>query len=234
MVAEPVLGAAAAIVGVASVAVAGALLGPELGVISAILVIAATYGLWAITGHPFGETLFRVGSGIGAITLLGIGAGAGAFRLSALRRSDVLLAEAIGATVAGSDAFVRKVRSALGCDAAMLFGLSNGSRLRVVSLAGVHLNDERTFVGLPALARSVREARVVVIDSGDDLIDGARAAAFAPIVAEDGTPLGVLAVFYRRKVSLDARDHRRLRAAAIAAEAAVGGASQLRPAPIAR
>lgn len=232
---EPELGAASAILGVISVAVAGALLGPELGVISAILVIALTYALWAMTGHLVGETVFRVGSGIGALTLLGIGAGAGAFRVSALRRTDVLLAEAIGASAAGGERFVRTVRSALACDAAMLFALStDGRQLRVVSLAGVHLNDERTFVGLPALARSLREARVVVIGSGEDLIDGARVAAFAPIVSEDGAPLGVLAVFYRRSVTLSEHDHRRLRAAAIAAEAALVPASQLRPAPIAR
>ncbi|HEV2249365.1 MAG TPA: response regulator [Candidatus Limnocylindria bacterium] len=232
---EPALGAASAVLGVVSVAIAGALLGPELGVIAAILVIATTWALWGMTGHLVGETVLRVGGGIGALTLLGIGAGSGAFRLSPTHRADTLLAEAIGASAAGGDAFVRTVRSALRCDGAMLFALSNGGRqLRVVSLAGVQLGDERTFVGLPALARSLREARVVVIGSGEDLIDGARVAAFAPIVTEDGAPQGVLAVFYRRAVSFSERDHRLLRAAAIAAEAALAIGPRARPAPVTR
>ena len=49
----------------------------------------------------------------------------------------------------------------------------------------------------------------------------ARSAAFAPMISPDGTPLGVVAVFYRRKMALTYPDHRRLRAAAIAAEGAV-------------
>jgi DNA-binding NarL/FixJ family response regulator len=232
LVAEPTLGAAASIVGVVSVAIAGVLLGPELGVIAAILVIALTYALWGMTGHLFGETIFRVGSGIGALTLLGLGAGAGALRVSALRRSDGFIAEALAGGADGPEAFVRRARSALGCDAVILFGLSSGGRqLRVVCTTGVSgFDDDRTFVGLPALARSVREGRVVVVGSGNDLISGARSAAFAPVTAEDRTPLGVLAVFYRRAVALSPRELRRLRAVAIAGEALLASDPQLRPA----
>jgi DNA-binding NarL/FixJ family response regulator len=140
-------------------------------------------------------------------------------------RADRLLGETIGASV-GADVVVRRIRSALRCDAAMLFALSKaGRRVRVVSTTGItDFDDERTFLGLPALARSLREGRIVETAAGDDLVAGARSAAFAPMTSPDGTPLGVVAVFYRGKVALTHLDHRRLRAAAIAAEAAIESA----------
>jgi DNA-binding NarL/FixJ family response regulator len=147
--------------------------------------------------------------------------------LAAFSRShaDRLLGETIGASV-GADAVVRRIRSALRCDAAVLFALSKAGRgVRVVSTAGItDFDDERTFLGLPALARSVHEARIVETTSSDDLVAGARSAAFAPMISADGTPLGVVAVFYAEKVALTHPDHRRLRAAAIAAEAAIESA----------
>jgi DNA-binding NarL/FixJ family response regulator len=141
------------------------------------------------------------------------------------RHADRLLGETIGASV-GPDVVVRRIRSALRCDAAVLFALSKAGRgVRVVSIAGItDFDDERTFLGLPALARSVREARIVETTSSDDLVAGARSAAFAPMISADGTPLGVVAVFYGEKVALTHPDHRRLRVAAIAAEAAIESA----------
>jgi hypothetical protein len=67
----------------------------------------------------------------------------------------------------------------------------------------------------------VREARIVETSSSDDLIADSSSAAFAPIISSAGTPLGVIAVFYRRTTVLTHPDHRRLRTAAIAAEAAI-------------
>ena len=141
------------------------------------------------------------------------------------RHADRLLGETLGAN-AGADVVVRRIRSALRCDAAMLFALSKaGRRVRVVSTAGItDFDDARTFLGLPALARAVREGRIVETGSADDLVAGAGSAAFAPMTAPDGTPLGVVAIFYRGKVALTYLDHRRLRAAAIAAEAAIESA----------
>jgi DNA-binding NarL/FixJ family response regulator len=142
------------------------------------------------------------------------------------RHADRLLGETIGANV-GADVVVRRIRSALGCDAAMLFALSKaGRRVRVVSTTGItDFDDERAFLGLPALARSVREGRIVETGASDDLVGGASSAAFAPMTSPDGTPLGVVAVFYRGKVALTHLDHRRLRLAAIVAEAALESAS---------
>ena len=228
MVAEPTLGAEAAIVGLVAVIAAGALLGPLLGALTAVVVLILTAGLWTITGHAVGDTTLRLGgNAVGAIALVAIGAGAGALgqRWRGPRGSDALLADAIGASAGGADGLVRRIPAALGCDAAMLFGLSNaGRQLRVVSTTGVGgFEDERTFLGIPSLAESLREARIVVIETGDDLVAGAHSAAFAPVIAGDGAAVGVLAVFYRAVVALDARDQRRLRAAAAAAEALLAG-----------
>src|SRR5256885_1454114 len=166
--------------------------------------------------------LVLFGTALGALVIAMIAAGTGALRpLNARSHADEALGNAIGA--GGADDVVRLIRSALACDAVMLFALSNaGRRVRVVSTAGVtDFDAERTFLGLPALARAVREARIVETEAADDLVADARSAAFAPMIAPDGTPVGVVAVFYRRKVALTHPDHRRLRAAAIAAEGVV-------------
>ena len=227
LVIEPRLGASAAVVGVASVAASGALLGPALGIVAAIGVTAVTAALWTITGHPVDGTVLRYGgNGLGAIALLLIGAGSGAVRRRAIaeRRMGLFVDEAIGAGTRGGNPFMRRVRAALGSDAAILFALSSATRqLRIVSTSGVaELDDERTFLGVPALARAVGESRIV--ESGDDLVAGARSAAFAPVTAEDGTSVGVLAVFYRRPISLTPAQQLRLRTVAGAAVTALGPA----------
>jgi DNA-binding NarL/FixJ family response regulator len=200
---------------------------PRLGIVLAtlggyVLVMSAIAGAMSSEN----TTLVLGGTALGATVVVAIVVGSGALRpLTGRRYTDQRLGEAIGASV-GPDDVVRRIRAALGCDAAMLFALSSaGRRVRVVSTTGVtDFDAERTFLGLPALARSVREARIVETSSSDDLVADASSAAFAPIIAPDGTPLGVIAVFYRRKVALTHPDHRRLRAAAIAAEAAIESA----------
>ncbi|HEY8806516.1 MAG TPA: response regulator transcription factor [Candidatus Limnocylindria bacterium] len=226
LIAEQTLGAGAAVIAVAAVAVAGALLGPAFGVIAAIVISAITAGLWTITGHPVDATTLRTdGSGIGAIALLVIGAGSGALArpIIATRRADALLREAASASVDGGRRMLRLIRAALRSDAAMLFGLSDaGRQLRVAGTAGVAGRQaERTFLGVPSLAQAVRDGQIIATESADDLIGGARSAAFAPIIADDGTAIGVLATFYRRTIALGPRDLARLRAAAIIAKDAL-------------
>lgn len=197
------------------------------GGLALVVVAVAGYAVIAsaVAGaRSSGETALVIGgSALGAIVVVAILAGAGAFRpISGRRRSDRLLGEAIGTDLRPDD-LVRRTRAALGCDAAMLFALSGaGRRVRVVSTVGISDFDaERTFLGLPALARSVREARIVETSSSDDLVADSSSAAFAPIISSAGTALGVIAVFYRRTRVLTHPDHRRLRTAAIAAEAAI-------------
>jgi hypothetical protein len=197
-----------------------------------VVVVIAALGIYAIVLSALAavlssrETILVVfGTVLGALVIAMIVAGTGALRpLNARGHADEALGNAVGAG-AGADEVVRLIRSALACDAAMLFALSSAGRgIHVVSTVGItDFDAERTFLGLPALARSMRETRIVETTSDDDLVADSRSAAFAPIISSAGTPLGVIAVFYRRTMVLTHPDHRRLRTAAIAAEAAIEG-----------
>jgi DNA-binding NarL/FixJ family response regulator len=82
LVTEPTFGAASAIFSIIPVAIAGALFGPEIGVAAAILSFAVTLALWSESGHVIGEPVLRAGhDGLGALALMGIGAGFGAMRV---------------------------------------------------------------------------------------------------------------------------------------------------------
>ncbi len=82
LVAEPSFGAAAAILSIVPVAIAGALFGPETGVAAALLAVVTNLLLWSATDHAIGEPVIRVGgNGLGALALVGIGGGFGAMRL---------------------------------------------------------------------------------------------------------------------------------------------------------
>jgi DNA-binding NarL/FixJ family response regulator len=202
---------------------------PRVSVLSLGAVLAAL-GIYAIVLSALTavlssrETILVLfGTALAALVIAMIVAGTGALRpLNARGHADEALGNATGAG-ARADDVVRLTRSALAADAAMLFALASGGRgIHVVSKIGINDFDvERTFLGLPALARSVREARIVETSSSDDLVADSSSAAFAPIISSAGTPLGVIAVFYRRATVLTYPDHRRLRTAAIAAEAAL-------------
>jgi hypothetical protein len=224
LVAEPRLAAGAAVVGIASVAAAGLLLGPALGALAAVLVAAVTVTLWTITGHPADATELRAGgNAVGAAVLLLVGVVAGFLRARIVRdrRADALLRDAIRANAVG-EAFARRVRPALAADGVMLFGLSGAGRLRIAGTAGIaDQAADRPFLGVPAVARAVRGTAVVTVDGGDDLVGGARFGAFVPILSA-GTPVGVLGLFYRDAVRLSPADTQRLRSAAAAAQGALG------------
>ena len=82
LVTEPTFGAAAAILSIVPVAIAGSLFGPETGVVAALLAVVTNLLLWSATDHAIGEPIIRVGgNGLGALALLGIGGGFGAMRL---------------------------------------------------------------------------------------------------------------------------------------------------------
>lgn len=81
LLAEPWMGASAAVLATIVVAIGGALLGPEIGMMPAILFAAETAALWMGTGHVIGEPIIRVGgNGAGVVALIGIGAGFGGMR----------------------------------------------------------------------------------------------------------------------------------------------------------
>jgi len=192
-------------------------------VMTVVLVYAVIASAIAAALSPGEAALALGGSAVGAIVVVAILAAAGALRpIRGRRRADRLLGEATAADLSADDV-VSRTRAALGCDAAMLFAISGaGRRVQVVSTVGItDFDAERTYLGLPALARSIREAKIVETSSSDDLVADSSSAAFAPIISSTGTPLGVVAIFYRRPTVLTHPDHRRLRAAAIAGEAAI-------------
>src|SRR5690242_3237861 len=94
---EPTQGASAGVFSAVPVVVIGALLGPEAGLVGAVLVLALTFTLESLTGHQFGEPMLAVGDGPGAVMVLLLGFAAGALRVMGLhvdprrRRADAIV-----------------------------------------------------------------------------------------------------------------------------------------------
>src|SRR5439155_1459048 len=82
---EPVLGASAGVFSAVPVVIIGGLLGPEAGLVGAVLSVALTYALWAVTGHAIGEPVVLLGQGAGAVLILLLGFSAGALRIIGMR-----------------------------------------------------------------------------------------------------------------------------------------------------
>lgn len=132
VVLEPLFDASAGVFSVAVVAMAGALLGPEAGLVGAALAIVLTFVLWTVTGHVLGETVVRIGgSGIGIVLLVLVGAGTGAMRelgtrLDPRRRRADALAD-VTESLAGLDrrelidTFLDAIRRVLAVDALVLY-----------------------------------------------------------------------------------------------------------------
>ena len=154
LVAEPVFGAAAAILSIAPVAIAGSLFGPEIGVVAAALAVVASLALWAGTDHAIGEPIIRVGgNGLGALALMGIGAGFGAMRLLRGRfdpqsrrlgaLAEVALALAAGPTPDVLRLLAEGALEVVPGDAALLYAVVPTGGLELVAATGA----ARTVVG---------------------------------------------------------------------------------------
>jgi CheY-like chemotaxis protein len=204
LIVEPAVGASAAVLSVVTVAAAGAALGPELGVVTAIATYAATEVLWSVTGHQPGEAILQIGgNGLGAIALLFLGAGVGAMRLvlSRSRRAEALLGHALIGRLDPAAA-VDMARVVLDAQAAVLFRVSaDRSELRSVAAAGFDAPPLLALDALADAARALREMQPAIVDDAARLAAvGARSAALVPL--HTGVAgLGLL-------VLLDARDGR--------------------------
>jgi len=154
LIAEPLFGASAAVLSVVPVAVAGAIFGPEIGVVAGLLAVAANFALWAGTDHAIGEPVIRVGgNGLGALVLMGIGAGFGAMRvlrgrfdahgrrLGAL--AEVALALAAGPTPDVLRLLAEGALEIVPGDAALLYAAVPSGGLELVAATGA----ARTVVG---------------------------------------------------------------------------------------
>lgn len=205
---EPSAGASAGVFSAVPVVIIGALLGPEAGLIGAVLVLALTFMLESFTGHEFGEPMLAVGDGPGAVMVLLLGFAAGALRIMGLhvdprrRRADAI-AEATRA-LAGLDrgelvgAILESMLRVAPGDVAVLFANAAGDA-RFVS-ATRSLSDAR-IDGLAPIVRDVMRAATArtvtlpAIDGGD----GLRYAALVPVSVPGQEVRGVLALLGRRR-----------------------------------
>ena len=228
LIVEPVVGASAAVLSVATVAAAGALLGPELGVVTAILTYIVTTLLWTATGHQPGEAILQIGgNGLGAVMLLLLGAGAGAMRsaLSRRRRVEALLGHALLGHLEPAAA-VGAAMSIFDAQAAVLFRVSaDRSELRSVSAIGIEVPPLLALDSLAGAARALREMQPAIVDDAAALaVVGARSAALIPLHA-GASGLGLLALLDGRAARFARAEPRVLQALGIAAARALEAAS---------
>ena len=206
---EPLLGASSSVIGLAPVAVAGALFGPETGVIAAALSAVLTALLWQGTGHEFGEPIFTVGgNGVGALALVGVGAGFGVMRamrgrIDARGRTAASIAEAAAALLAAdssellallAQAAVESVRS----EAALLYLTIPGGGIELVAATGPSSAHVGSRARAEAITRVIASGRAAVVSADRAMlgieIKGMRSAVVAPLIAESGAATGAIVV----------------------------------------
>jgi DNA-binding NarL/FixJ family response regulator len=173
LVAEATFGAAAAVLSIAPVAIAGALFGPEMGVLAAIIAALVNLPLWAATDHAIGEPILRVGgNGLGALVLMGVGAGFGAMRLLRGRLdphgrrlgalSEVALALASGPTPDVLRLLAEGALEVVPADAALLYAVVPTGGLELVAATGAsgELVGRRETTGELVRAQTQRHASI--------------------------------------------------------------------------
>ena len=218
LVAETAFGASAGAFAVLPVALIGALLGPELGLLGAVLVILCTGVLWAVTGHDAGEPVLQIGGqGLGIVVLVLVGVGAGAMRLLGLhldprrRRADAFseIAQAIG--TGGHDdlsaALLDGMLGSLGGDLALLFtNVAGDARVIAASQRGVGADAER----VADLARStMRSASPSIVDDLAETqrpVPDARSALCVPISVPGEDVQGVVILVHHRRAAFVVED----------------------------
>jgi len=210
---EPTLGASASLLAIPVVALGGALLGPEGGVILALLSSIESAALWQTTNHQIGEPILRIGgNGLGIVALVSVGAGFGAMRLVRGRldtraRRVGAFAEAAVALTSGLDAstlgmLAEAVLELVPGDAALIYVSVPGGGLELVAVAGVDKSvlGQRRTAG--AIATAFRDAEATPLTAVDAMamedLGNARAGVAVPLSRPGEPPCGVLAVFANR------------------------------------
>jgi DNA-binding NarL/FixJ family response regulator len=212
---EPTLGASASLLAIPVVALGGALLGPEGGIVLALLSSIESAALWQTTNHQIGEPILRIGgNGLGILALVSVGAGFGAMRLVRGRldmraRRVGAFAEAAVALTSGLDPntlgmLAEAVLELVPGDAALIYVSVPGGGLELVGAAGIDKSvlGQRRTAG--AIAKAFREAQATPLTALDatamEDLGNARAGVAVPLSRPGEAPCGVLAVFANRPV----------------------------------
>ncbi len=214
LLAEPALGASASLLAIPVVALGGALLGPEWGVVLALLSSVQSAVLWQSTDHQIGEPILRIGgNGLGIVALVSVGAGFGAMRLvrgrldSRARRVGAF-AEAALALTGGLDPSTLGILAEAALElvpgeAALIYVPVPGGGLELVGAAGVDkkvLGRRRTT---GAIAKAFRENQVMPLNAVDEIaievLGSTRAGLAVPLSRHGEPPSGVLVVLANRR-----------------------------------
>jgi len=215
LVAETLFGAAAAVIAIAPVAIAGALFGPEIGVLAALLAALVNLPLWSGTGHEIGEPILRVGgNALGALVLMGIGAGFGAMRLLRGRLdphgrrlgalAEVALALAAGPTPDVLRLLAEGALEVVPADAALLYAVVPTGGLELVAATGAAgtLVGKRETAGELVRAQTQRHASIswdVASGPVGRAVADAKGAIIVPIPGISEAVAGVLVVVTKRR-----------------------------------
>lgn len=215
LVAESAFGASAAALSIVPVAIAGALFGPEIGVLAALLAVAANFALWTGTGHEMGEPVFRVGAnGLGALALMGIGAGFGAMRLVRGRfdphgrrlgaLAEVALALAAGPTPDVLRLLAEGALEVVPGDAALLYAVVPTGGLELVAATGAARTavGQREMAGELVRAQTQRHASIswdVTSGGVGRAVPDAKGAIIVPIPGIAEAVAGILVVATARR-----------------------------------
>jgi len=215
LLAEPTFGAAAAILSILPVAIAGSLFGPETGVVAAVLAVIANLALWAGTDHAIGEPIIRVGgNGLGALALVGIGGGFGAMRLLRGRFdphgrrlgaiAEVALALAAGPTPDVLRLLAEGALEVVPGDAALLYAAVPSGGLELVAATGGARTEvgQRETLGELVRAQTQRHASIswnVASGAIGRAVPDAKGAIVVPIPGMAEAAAGVLVVATARR-----------------------------------
>jgi hypothetical protein len=220
LLAEPFVGATASLVAIPLVAVAGAVLGPELGAVFALGSSALTAALWGVTGHERGEAVLTIGgNGLGVIALMGIGAGFGAMRLLGARldprgrRVDVLLESGLLMTARDPrllEIAAEAARQTIRAEMVFLYAPGADGSLAIVAVSGApaSLVGHRETARSSAVQRAFVQGRPRALrqDEVAVLHPRARSGVAVPAAPPGEEPEGVIIALSERRRSLDASD----------------------------
>lgn len=218
---ESVVGASAGVFSTLAVFVAGLLLGPEAGLLAAVLTMGLTLVLWLSTGHVVGEPILQIGfPGAGLVVLIVLGAAAGTLRTMGLRfepraRRVEAVAEA-ARSLSGQepsalvDVYLRALLRTVSGEVALLVTNGGGDGRVLASSVDAGRVDERAAVRL-AWSASGRARVVPELRPDERPVPNVRSAIVVPVAHGDGAPRGMVVALARRSARYGLDDVERVR-----------------------